>query len=71
MKKEYRVKYTKVFIEGMLKGLSVECSLGFPTLDSATRFVGALGGPDRIHEELLTKGQYYAINVLIKFRGLK
>ena len=61
----FKVKYLKVFIAGNLKGLSIDCQLTFPSLDSATSFVGALGGPDRIHKDLLTSGKYYVINATI------
>ena len=42
MKTVYRVKFMKQFTSGMLNGLAVDAALDFPSLETATCYVGFL-----------------------------
>lgn len=57
----YTVKYTKLFLTGNLKNVTVECIVSHPDLDHATRFMRALGGSSRVQKELITGNEYLAL----------
>ena len=59
--KYYKVKYTKLFNSGNLKGLTVECVVSHVDLDHAARFVKALGCSSKVHNDLITNAEYQAI----------
>lgn len=67
MKTQYVVKAMKYFHSGSLKGLSVDVSVSYPTLDSAADHVKMmLKHTEKPVKELLTKSQvtYHTIRIV-------
>jgi len=64
----YTIKYTKLFVNGILEGMTYDSELSYPSLEQATEVVGrmgsdkvvkAIGGSDYVClcAQIVTKGE--------------